>query len=503
LLFDPEVAPPAILPLGDRRHLLLDDALFERTEHIAFRVQPPKRINRVMDGTVGQFRKHLAVVEDETGLIRLFNGGPDDYLMVHVSSDGLNFTAPDTGLHHRGRRNIVIAEPAPLGSPFIDPHAEPEHRWKYLSGLSGRGVYLYTSPDGWRWQRQRQAALSFRSGSQSSHFYDDQRGRYVSFHRTGLPRGPDGGTQREFVRAETADPYAPWPVPLLTTEEVLAAAKVESLRTPLPWWLDNGPLTPGDFGIELPRPFAPDPTMDPTGSGIYVPKAEKYPWAADAYVAFPALYFDYEQPQQPLTRRILFEDKSRRLGSGVVETQLAVSRDGITWRRLPSPTYVPLATHEGRKLHQIYLAQGMVRRGDELWQYFYGTEEYHSPVKRDAAGNGVYRAVQRLDAFVAAVAPYEREGLLVTKPLTFAGSRLELNINTGGMGYAQVGFLDEAGRLIPGFGVDECVLINGDHVRHIVEWLPGGTDVSSLAGKAVRLVVRLRGGAWYAFQFVE
>jgi len=42
----------------------------------------------------------------------------------------------------------------------------------------------------------------------------------------------------------------------------------------------------------------------------------------------------------------------------------------------------------------------MVRRGDEIWQYFYGQEDYHSPAKRKPEGNGVYRTVQRLDGFI-------------------------------------------------------------------------------------------------------
>ena len=502
LLFSSDTPRTGVVPLQGRKHLFLDDALFERSEHISFSAHPPRRIERVMDGIEGPFRKHLTVVEDQDGLIRLYNGGPDDYLMVHVSRDGKSFTAPDTGLHHGNRKNIVIAEPAPLGRPIIDPNGPPEHRWKYISGLEGRGVYLYTSPDGWKWTRHRQAVLSFRSGSQSSLFYDDQRGVYVGYHRTGFPRSEGGGTRREFVLAETTDVGRPWPVRLQTQAEVQQIGKVRSLRSPQPWWLDNGPLTPGDFGIELPTVFQPDPKIDPPGSGVYVPKADKYPWAPDAYVAFPVMYFDYEEPRQPATRRVLYEERSRGLGSGLVETQLAVSRNGVSWRRFPSPAYLPIGTYEGIPLHQIYLAEGMVRRGDELWQYFYGQQDYHSPARRRPEGNAVYRAVQRLDGFVSADAPYDRMGTIVTRPIVFSGRRLVLNINTGGLGYAQVGFEDDQGRPIPGFSVDDCVFINGNFVHHTVEWLGRGTDLSELAGRPLRLVITLRGTSLFALQFV-
>jgi hypothetical protein len=77
-----------------------------------------------------------------------------------------------------------------------------------------------------------------------------------------------------------------------------------------------------------------------------------------------------------------------------------------------------------------------------------------------------------------------------------------LNINTGGLGYAQVGFEDDVGRPIPGFSLDDCIYINGDSVACTVEWLGKGRDVSSLAGRTVRLVVRMRGTSLYALQFI-
>jgi hypothetical protein len=502
LLFAPDPPAKRVLALGNRKHVFIDGAFLEPNTDLEFVAHPPRRIDRVIDGTEGQFRKHLTVIEDRDGLIRIYNAGPDDYLMVHTSKDGLQFEQPDTGIHHKGRRNIVIPESAPLGRPIIDPNGPPDARWKYLSGLEGRGVYLYTSPDGWKWTRQRTAAMPFRSGSQSSFFYDDQRQLYVAYHRTGFPLSEGGATRREFVRAETRDLSKPWPFTSMTQEEVRAVARTRPLREPQPWWLDNGPLTPGDFGIELPTAFAPDPKLDPRGSGVYVPKATKYPWAPDAYVAFPCMYFDYEEPGQPEVRRTLM-DRKRGLGSGLVEVQLAVSRDGIQWSRHPVPTFVGVGKYQGRDLHQIYMSEGMIRRGEEIWQYFYGQEEYHSPVHKNPSGNGVYRAVSRLDGFVSATSPYDRVTTVRTKPFTFEGSHLVLNLETSGLGYAQAGFVDIEGKPVAGYSVDDCVYINGNYVGHRVEWLGKGTDVSMLAGKPVRLVIRMRNTSLYSLQFTS
>lgn len=528
LRFAPNSTQSGILNLGGSKHVFWDDALLESSDGLTFNTHQPKYIQRVVEGLLGQVRKHLTVIEDEQGMIRIYHGVADDYLGIRVSHDGVNFVAPDTGFHWKGDKNIVIPEPAPLGRPILDPNGPPEHRWKYVSGLEGRGVYLYTSPDGWKWKRHRTAVLPFRSGSQSSLFYDEQRQLYVGFQRTGHPMTKGGGTSREFVISETSDIYSPWPIDPLTQAEALEIAKTRPLRLPIPWWMDNGPLTPGDFSVEMPTVFAPDDTVDPGGSGIYVPKAMKYPWAEDAYISFPAMYYDYEEPHQPLTRRILYHPSYEK-GSGTMESHVAVSRDGVGWQRFMRPAYIPMDRYQGRDIHQIYMSEGMIRRGDEIWQYFYGQEEYHSPAVRNKAGNGIYRAVQRLDGFVSADAPYDREITITTRPFTFEGNRLELNIDTHALGYAQVGIVDENGRPFPGFETDNCVWINGNYIAHIVEWLNPKADMSDLssldaegmrrtpisidgkiisdigklAGKTIRLQFKTRGSSLYAMQFVQ
>jgi hypothetical protein len=186
-----------------------------------------------------------------------------------------------------------------------------------------------------------------------------------------------------------------------------------------------------------------------------------------------------------------------------LETQVAVSRDGINWKRFPRPAYVGIGQHGGRDIKTAYIAHGMVRRGNEIWQYYFGETQYHSPVKKDAAGRGVYRLVQRLDGFVSLDSPYDTETEMTTKPFTFTGDNLQLNIDTDAAGYAQVGFIDENGKPIEGYNVDDCVYINGDFIDTAVEWLKTGTDVSKLQGKTVRLVIKMRGSKLYALQFVS
>ena len=526
LLFAEDTDPNEPLQLGGRKHVFIDDAFLAEVEQgVQFVVNPPRKAERVIDQIQGPFRKHLTVVEDENGLIRIYNSIHKDYLAVRVSKDGVHFEVPEVG-HGviEGQTNIVIPHNVGgLGNPFIDPNGPASDRWKYFSDYNRRGIYLFTSPDGYTWRRVKTAILPFRSGTQSCTFYDDQRRRYVSYHRSGIFHTPGGATQRSSVVTEHEDFYTPVEFQPLSQEEYLELDKTLPLRDPLPWYLDNGPLTPGGFGMEFPHKFDPGPE-DPVGTDFYITKAQKYPWAPDTYVAFPIAYFHYEM-DGPATRQILM-DPARGRGSGPLETQIAVSRDGLNWKRYPQPAYVGIGEHAGREVKTAYLAHGMVRRGDEIWQYYFGETQYHSAWKRDPAGRAVYRLVQRLDGFVSLDSPYDREVTVITKPFVFEGNRLTLNIDTDAVGYTQVGFLDERGQSIPGFSVDECVYINGDFIRTEVEWIKNleelgevhvqpeeaeafakrvvsSADVSELQGRTVQLVFRMRGTKLYAMQFVH
>jgi hypothetical protein len=526
LLFGPMAEKREVIALGGRKHLFIDDAMIAEMKDVQFTVNPPRLEERVIDGIIGSYRKHLTVIEDEEGLIRMYNSVSDDYLQIMVSKDGVHWDMPMTGTKYRNHWNIVIPEPVGgLGNPFIDPNGPPEHRWKYITGYHNRGIYLYTSPDGWSWTRQKTCFLPFRSGTQACTYYDDQRQLYVGYHRTGFAKTPGGDTQRGSILVESKDLYKPVPFKPVTQEETWEASRKRRYRDPQPWYLDNGPLTPGGFSLEFPWKFDPIENYDPVGMDFYITKALKYEWAPDTYFAFPIAYFHYEG-DGPLTRRILM-DPARKRGSGPIETQIAVSRDGVNWTRYPRPAYVGIGMFTGWDIHQSYLVHGMVQRGGEIWQYVFGLNEYHSTFADNDRERGVFRLVQRMDGFVSADTPYDREGVIVTKPFVFEGNCLVLNIDTDATGYAQVGFLDRNGDPVPGYTVDDCVYINGDFLETEIEWIgnqdavtiPYGesveaiqselkkldmyTDVSGLAGKTVRLVFRMRGAKLYGMQFVK
>ena len=57
------------------------------------------------------------------------------------------------------------------------------------------------------------------------------------------------------------------------------------------------------------------------------------------------------------------------------------------------------------------------------------------------------------------------------------------------------------GTPIPGFQLADCVELNTDDLSRVVSW-KSGSDVSSLAGKAIRLRFRLKDADLFALQFV-
>lgn len=500
LLFGGDSPASDPVQIGSRKYLFIDDALVADSDNITFTVNPPRRAERVLD----EIRGHLSVIEDENGLLRIYSTLPGRKLGVILSRDGVNWYKPNLGSEEvDGARNVVISDPVNYGAVFIDPNAPPEERWKYVSGIENLAVYLYTSPDGFSFKRHETALLPLKAGSQSVVYYDDQRQLYVGHHRSDYGATPNLHNLRRFVRTEVKDLKRPWPFDPVTPEKARQIAK--TLPTKVgeldPWFLDNGPLTPTGFSLEFPIALGPDPELDPVATDIYATKVVKYPWAPDAYICFPSVYFHYKDDGPPARQALGSEEY--QLGSGTNEVQVAVSRDGIHWKRYPRPAYAGLGNYDGIEAYELFLAQGLVRRGDEIWQYLTGHEGngfgYHSPYT-NYRPNPVYRLVQRLDGFVSADSAYTG-GWLKTRPLTFEGDKLVLNIDTGSAGYTQVGILDADGKPISGYSVDDCVYINGNFIRKEVEWLHSGTDVSPLQGRSIQILFQMRGSKLYSLQF--
>lgn len=493
-------AKDAVMAVGCDRQLFLDDRLVDpdRTRDVARTMNPPQDIRRVLVPdqpweTLG-FIFYASVV-DAGETIQLFYGSYsyDAKMIRHfclaTSQDGLNWIRPNLGIKsYKGNKdNNMVSSGSFDGAVFLDPHSTPEKRYRLLaaSGMDTPdtgGLFVESSPDGIHWTHSPERVLPFIPDSQHAAFWDDRLNQYVAYVRSWSinPR------MRQVSRVQVSDIEKPWPYQLGVP--------------PFYVWGKEKTPTPSS---ELPVVLAND-EKDPENLDIYTSTAQNYSFAPNTYLAFPATYFKFKGPA--------WKERALSGNDGNFEPQLATSADGISWSRWRQP-YVAPGFHDGVNLRLVSMAHGMVRRGRWIYQYFVGWPHTHGRpdvwikhpenaidwTKKERGG--IYFARQRLDGFVSMDGAYTG-GVLTTRPLTFKGNRLLLNIDTHGSGSAQVALLEADGAEVQGFTAAACQVINADETGHVLRW-KDGADVSVLAGRPIRVQVTMRNTKLYAMQFVN
>ena len=176
------------------------------------------------------------------------------------------------------------------------------------------------------------------------------------------------------------------------------------------------------------------------------------------------------------------------------------SRDGRTFHRWPEAFIRPGLNRDRWHNRSNYIWWGLVETasalpgaGKEL--SLYTNEGYYFESK--AARTRRYTC--RIDGFVSLHACLAG-GEVLTKPLVFEGDQLAINFSTSAAGGVKVQIEHADGRPISGFTFADCPEIYGDAIEHAVEWRRAG-DVSTLAGKSIRLRFALRDADLYAFGF--
>ncbi|HOZ47566.1 MAG TPA: hypothetical protein PLO37_20445 [Candidatus Hydrogenedentes bacterium] len=116
--------------------------------------------------------------------------------------------------------------------------------------------------------------------------------------------------------------------------------------------------------------------------------------------------------------------------------------------------------------------------GDEIGLYSTAIPTTHGgyiPKKRIT----VARAAWTRDRFVSLDA--EGVGEVQTRAFACPGRRVHVNADVSG-GDLAVAVLDDQGAALPSYSVEQCVRVNGDHLRHAVRWqstdaLPEGQSI--------------------------
>ena len=485
----------APIDIGSRRELLVDDHLIEATAGgTALRLHHPVPRELVL--------RHEEPWEGTgSGYHTVFRDG-DVYRMVYrgwhlevagttlktdrhapvvctaESDDGVHWRKPELGIveFNGSKRNNIIWQGVGSHnfSPFkgANPDCPSEARYKALGGLKHEGgAFAFASADGLHWSLLTDEPVITQGAldSQNLAFWDSALGKYRAYWRTFT----EGVTEK--------DTWQP--------------AGVRAVRTAVSrdflHWEEMADLT----------------YVDSPPEELYTNQVAPCSRAPHILIGFPTRYIErgWSDSMRTLPEADHRERRSKahlRYGTAITEALFMASRDGVRFKRW----------------NEAFLRPGIERPG--TWNYGQQYVAWHAvetPSALDGApnelslyagegywtgqGSALRRYTLRLDGFVSATAPMSG-GELLTKPLTFSGSQLRLNLATSAAGGLRVEIQRPDGTPVAGYALEDCSEVFGDTTDRVVTW-KHGPDVSRLSGHPVRLRFQLRDADLYAFRFCD
>jgi hypothetical protein len=213
---------------------------------------------------------------------------------------------------------------------------------------------------------------------------------------------------------------------------------------------------------------------DSPSEHLYTNTVRNYPAAPHILIGFPTRFLPAKEQTEPT---------------------FMVSRDGQTFRRYTEAIIPPTAPMNRDGNRSNYMAWGLVQLPGQNQEWsVYAKEAYYT-----GTGSRVRRFTYRPDGLVALTAD-DKGGEVVTRPLSFGGSKLLLNYRTGEKGSLRVELTDAEERPIAGFRAADSEPIRGDKLSSAVSW-KGGLALASLAGQPVRLRFILQDAELYSLRF--
>jgi len=470
-----EAAKP--IEIGTRLELLLDDYLIDSLRNVKQTLHEPIRreVAIVSDSPWEGNTSGYHVVFQDGDLYRMYyrgwnlDGKSGQFSCEHVcyaeSQDGIHWTKPELGLYEfQGSKQNNIVWDGPGGThafaPFKDtnPACKPEQQYKALGpieermGEFGGGLGAFQSPDGIHWSPLQEKPVITKGAFDSLNlaFWDATRQRYVDFHRD-LRDG-----QRAVVTCTSTD-FVHWTDPV---------------------WLEY----PGVAKEQL-----------------YTNAVIPYNRAPHIFLGFPMRYIESRSSQSMAGIPTVTGFKDIKLSDlGLTDATFMTSRDGRQFHRWTEAFIRPGLSRDCWISRNNAPAWGVVQTTSDTAEgipelSIYADESYFNRATR------LRRFSLRMDGFVSIRAD-SQGGEMVTKPIVFSGKCLEMNFSTSAAGLIQVEIQDASGTPIPGFALEDCPEIFGDRINQLVAWKQG-SDVSTFAGKPIRLRFVLKDADLYAIQF--
>ncbi len=396
---------------------------------------------------------------------------PDATTAYAESVDGIHWEKPNLGLFEIDGsmdNSAIWMGPGANMVPFKDPNPNVPNDERYKAIVRTHDLLALASPDGihWRLLQQEPILTDGPFDSVNVSLWDDSLGQYVIYAR-GIGN-PDGSSyyDRETDTFKASDGSD-------TPEKTAGHEFGGGVR-----WIRRS--TSDDFrswsDLEL------IDTGEVPDEHHYTNACVKYERAPGIYLMFPSRFVVERTPDSKWARSV-----------GVNDIAFMSSRDGLHFDRSFKEAFIrPGLDRNNWHDRGIYMETGILQTAPtELSMY--GMENSHVPSQR------IRRYSLRTDGFVSVNAGYVG-GEFVTRPMAFKGKELELNYSTSAVGSVRVEVQDDRGNAVPGYRLDDCPEMFGDEIEGAVRW-DGGPDVSSLAGKSVRLRFELKDADVYAFKF--
>ena len=461
-------SPPEVIPIDVGRQLFVDDFLIESTNlkreyHKAKKyegnpiLKPETKLEKGDDGLPVACPKDGGVWWDpKDNLFKMwYEAGWVGSMAYATSSDGINWHRPNLDVIP-GTNGLLPGLRPDSTTVFLDHEtSNPQERFKmFLRGpnfLGDSHGFSLVSPDGIHWSEPVPTGYC---GDRSTMFYNPFRNKWVYSIRSGWPiRKRYYHEHSDFLKG------AEW------TEEEIS------------FWTGADRLDP------------PDP--------IIGDDAQLYNLSA---VGYESLMLGFHQIHLGPTN-----EECRKQGMPkITELMLSYSRDGYHWHRPDRKAFIPATRKPGDWERGYVQSVGGICTvvGDQLWFYYTGFRGDSTNLNPDGMKNGMYAngstgiAVLRRDGF-ASMFTRTNEGYLTTRPVTFNGKYLFVNLDCL-EGELKVEVLNPDNTVIDPFSIDNCNVISENSTIKQVTW-KNLNDLSSLIGKKVRFRFHLKNGHLYSF----